>query len=179
MVPEAAYRESWNWCLLSDGGFSLEHTSLGDLLGRLTASPPPPIGTGTSRAGTQALGAGDAKELPLFRNALQRVLPSIMELDSRADNEVLHRIGDEDLPGLCQPSNTCADVNGDPGQIIVADLTFAAVEPATDLDPHPMRLFGDGSRTAHGPARPIEGGQKPVTEGLDLAAAIALNFPSR
>ena len=101
-----------------------------------------------------------------------------MELDSRANHEVLHRIGDEDLPGLCQPSNTCADVNGDPGQIIVTDLTLAAVEPAPDVDPDTTSLFGDGSRGAHGTARPVEGCQKPVAEGFDLAAAKTLNFLS-
>jgi hypothetical protein len=104
------------------------------------------------------------------------VKPSIVEFDSRANHEVLHRRGDEDLPGLREPSNTRTDVYGDPGQIIVADLTFSGVEPTADLDPDPARLFGDGSGTSDCSTWPIEGGQKPVTKRLDLAAAEALDL---
>jgi hypothetical protein len=102
--------------------------------------------------------------------------PSITEFDSGANHEVLHRGGDEDFPGLRKPSNTRTDVNGNAGQIIVAELTLSGVEPTADLDPNPARLFTDGSSTSDGATWPVERGEKSVTESLDFAAAEALNL---
>ena len=52
---------------------------------------------------------------------------AVAELDTRANQKVLHGRGDKDLAGLRQASDPGADVNSDARQVVFADLTFSGV----------------------------------------------------
>ncbi len=77
----------------------------------------------TSRAFPGRL-APHGEQLPGRRHAFEIVLTAVAELDARANYEVLHGRGDEDLPGLRQPSDAGSGTDRDTGPIIVANFTF-------------------------------------------------------
>ena len=52
------------------------------------------------------------KQLPGPRHAFELLLPTLNELDSRPDNQILHGAGDQDLPGTGQGANPRRDVDG-------------------------------------------------------------------
>jgi hypothetical protein len=68
-------------------------------------------------------------------NALEFVFTAICELDTRADNKVLDSPGHQDLSGGCRGSHACSDMDGQPSEVITADLALAGVQSDAQLDP--------------------------------------------
>src|SRR5437016_11105048 len=78
--------------------------------------------------------ASDCKETPCLRNTLELVFASILELEPRAADEILHRARNEHLAGSRHRRDTCADRDRDPRDLAVAHLALAGVESCSDLD---------------------------------------------
>src|SRR3954451_23691815 len=76
----------------------------------------------------------DGVKAPGPRHALEPALAPIIELDTRADDQVLHGGGDEDLSGSGGGRNPLADVDGDAGDVIAPDFALTGVEAGADLD---------------------------------------------
>ena len=56
----------------------------------------------------------------------------------------------------------------DPGQVRPRHLTLAGVEAGPDFEAEAADRVTDGPVRLDGPPRRIEGGEEPVTSGLDL-----------
>src|SRR3954468_24306605 len=86
-------------------------------------------GATSTRAPAPASGPLDhAVEAPFPRDALERVLPALGEVDARADHEVLDGVGPQHLPRLAQRAHPRADVHGHPRHVVAADLALARVQ---------------------------------------------------
>src|SRR3989337_1551869 len=71
---------------------------------------------------------------PLPRNALQRVCPTIVELDAGPGDQILHRGGDDPLPGPGQRGDPGPDVHGDALDVSSRQLDLPRVNPHSDLE---------------------------------------------
>src|SRR4029453_13456881 len=89
--------------------------------------------------------------------------------------QVAHGPGDEDLArcGLAQDAG--GDVDGDPADVVAADLDLAGVEPGPDLEVDVAELLAQGDRAGNGPSGAVEGGQEAVAGRLDQPAAPLLD----
>ena len=114
--------------------------------------------------------------------ATRRVRPggtaraSFDELDARAGDEIAHRPGRQDLARSGESGDARADVHGDPGEVVAANLALAGVQSGPHFQAEAARLHPDRLGTADRAGRPIEGGEKPVARGLHLAAERALDL---
>ena len=63
------------------------------------------------------------------------MLSALVELDSRARDEVFDRPRDQDLAGGGQGRHPGRDVDGEPAEVVAANLAFSGVEPDPKLDP--------------------------------------------
>jgi hypothetical protein len=70
--------------------------------------------------------------MPLFRDAFELVLPSIVELDVGPRHEVFDRARDQYLEGPGKVADTLADVHRDAADVIAPNLDFARMQ----ADPH-------------------------------------------
>jgi hypothetical protein len=117
------------------------------------------------------LSACQGKQLPGPRNAFEFALTAICELDTRADDEVPDGPGDQDLSGSCQGSHACGDVDGQPSEVITADLALAGMQADSQLDPECSDGLNDRLRAANGPSRAVEGCEEAVPGCFDLSSA--------
>jgi hypothetical protein len=118
----------------------------------------------------------DGEELPLVRDAFERMGAPIGEWDARTTHQVGDGAGDEDFAGLGECLDALGDVDGDAPDIVTVQLDFAGMEPNPHIDTDGAHRVADGTGAAHGSPRPVEGRQEPVAGRLDLSAAEAFKF---
>jgi len=63
------------------------------------------------------------------------VLARVFECETRTSCDVFHRLRDEDLSGTSLRRNPCADVNGDPAELVADDLALPGVYAEAEVDP--------------------------------------------
>jgi len=114
--------------------------------------------------GTSAV---DGEDLPLIGDALQRVRPPVLERDPRADDEVLHSPGDEDLPRPGQSGNAGADVDTHASDVSVSEFHFPGVHTGADVDVELANSVPDGPGRGDAGRRTVEGREQSVARRLD------------
>ena len=83
------------------------------------------------------------------------MLPSVLELDPRPGDEVTHRAGDENLPGLGSRSNSSSDMDCDTAHVGPTKLNLTAVQTGADIDTQWTQRVPDRLRAPDGSPRPI------------------------
>ena len=111
---------------------------------------------------------GHREQLPASRDALQLVLAPLGELDPRADNEVLHRPGDQYFPGRRHRTDPRGDMDGQSTEIVAPDLALAGVQSSSDFDAEAVSCLDDFGCASNAASRSVEAGQETVSGGLDL-----------
>src|SRR5262245_6964947 len=110
-------------------------------------------------------------EMPSAGNALQLVLASIVELEPRTGDEILHRARHEDLVGLGERGDTLADVHRHASDVVAAKLELARVQSHTDVDPEAAGRSDNGVPAPDRARWSVERRQNPVAGRLHLTAA--------
>src|SRR5262245_58036126 len=113
-----------------------------------------------------------SEQLPAPRNTLELVLTAICEIDARADHEVLDGLGHQDLSGRCQGSHARSDVDGQPSEVVTADLALTGVEADAQVDPEFPGRLDDRLCAANGASRAVEGCKEAVPAGFDLSTTM-------
>src|SRR5215204_4266046 len=131
--------------------------------------------TPISAEGSGAL--GHSEETPVARHPAQLVRAPVLEVDSRADHEVLDRARDEHLAGLGTRHHPGGYVHGEAAQVVAHHLELARVEARAQLEPQLPHGLRDRCRAADRPGGAVEGGEEAVAGALDLAAAVELERP--
>jgi hypothetical protein len=85
----------------------------------------------------------------------------------RADDQIPHGPGGQDLPGPGRGHDPRRDVHGDSPDVAVAELDLAGVQSGADLQADPLELLAERGHAAERPAGAVEGGQDAITGGLD------------
>ena len=114
----------------------------------------------------------DRVELPLAGHALELVDAAVVEVDAGAGDEILDGARDEHLarPGL--RGDARADVDGDAGDLVVAELALARVQPGADVEAElAHRVARSRARSGSRARRAVEGREEAVAGRVDLAAA--------
>jgi hypothetical protein len=93
---------------------------------------------------------------------------AILEGERRAHDKVFHGGGSEDLARSRQSRDSSADRHGDSREAMVVRLDLAGVQPCPKLHPLPSHRPTDRPSTPHGASGPVEDGEEPVAQGLDL-----------
>src|SRR5688572_15660093 len=114
----------------------------------------------------------DSGDVPVARNALERMDAAIPELEARPRHQVFDRVGHQDLAALRQSGHARANVDGDPTQLGANHFALAGVDTGTNVEAKPSDALGHGARSADRTRRTVEGRQEAVTGGVDLASAI-------
>jgi hypothetical protein len=96
------------------------------------------------------------------------VLTTVLEQDARAGDQILDRARDEHFAGMSLGGDAGADVDGDPADLLVQELTLACMQPGSDLEPQLAEAVADRARTVDGPSRPVEAGEEAVACRVDL-----------
>ena len=103
--------------------------------------------------------------------------PAVLQGDAGADHQVADGPGDQDLAGAGGGHDAGADVDGDPADVVVADVELPGVEAGPDLDADAAQLGPEGQGAADRPAGPVEDRQDAVAGALDPPAALAADQP--
>ena len=77
----------------------------------------------------------DRVELPGPGHTLQFGFASIIELDTRANDEVLHGARDQYVSGTGELCHPCGDMERQPTKIVSTNLAFSGVQPGAQFDP--------------------------------------------
>src|SRR5215218_1085791 len=96
-----------------------------------------------------------------------------LELDVRADDQVLDGAGDEDLAGRGERADPRPDIDGDAGDVLTADLALSGVQTRPHVDPQLPHRARDRARGLDPARRTVECRQEAVARGLHHAPAIA------
>ncbi len=115
-------------------------------------------------------------ELPLSRNALQRVLAAIVERNTGACNEIFDRSRHENVARLRERSESCSDVDGEASESFTVAFTLAGVESSADLNALVSCDLNDPSCAGDGTRRPIERREESVPSDVALVTAIEGEF---
>src|SRR3954467_10601815 len=109
------------------------------------------------------------EQLPLARNALERVRASLVEFNSGTGNQIDNRARYEDLAAGRVRRDTRAGVDGYATDLAVDQLTLTRVksDPYFDLDlpESGTNRFGAPDRAR----RAVKGGEESVAGGIDFA----------
>src|SRR6185369_10707 len=82
-----------------------------------------------------------------------------------------------DLLGPGHVADARGDVHGHPADVAADELALPGVQAGADLDAQAADRGDDGARAAQGVGRrALERGDVAVADGLDLAAAVALDL---
>jgi hypothetical protein len=111
---------------------------------------------------------GDCVELPASRHPLQHVLTTVIELDTRANYEILDGARDKDFARGSQRTDSSGDVNGEAAQIVAPHLAFTGVETQAQLDIEGSGGVDDPLATTDGSSWTIEGSDEAVSRRVDL-----------
>ena len=95
---------------------------------------------------------------------------AVGELDVGARDEVANRARNEYLAGGGERGDSGSGVYGDPGEVVTAYFALPGVQPGSQVEAEPARVFGDRLRAADGTCGSIEGGEEPVAGSLDLVS---------
>src|SRR5919198_3481431 len=123
------------------------------------------------------LGA-DGIEPPLARNALQLVDAALLERDSRARDEVLHRAGDEDLSRPRFGRHARPDVDCDPAGLVAVELALARMDPGAHLEAELADGTPHRAGTADRARGAVEAREDAVARGVDLLSSEACDLAS-
>ena len=96
------------------------------------------------------------------------MLASVLEEEAGAGNEILHRLGDENLGRTCHGGDPGADRPGDPRPLGLDDLALARVQSSSDLDAKAQDALGNLERAANRPGRSVEGRVEAVASRVVL-----------
>ena len=110
-------------------------------------------------------------QLPAVGDSLQLVQAPVLELDPRSRHQILHCLRNEGLACPGHRRDPRADMDGDAPELVSHDVTLARVE--TDAEIHSDLVHGPEHRLGalDGRGRGVEGCEKAVAGGVDLAAA--------
>src|SRR5439155_14615863 len=98
---------------------------------------------------------------------------AILELDTRAGNQVLDGARNEHLARLGEGGDARPDVNGDAARFAVNELALAAVQPSAYVQVEGADGLLDREGAVDSPCRAVEGGEEAVADGVHFLAAVA------
>ncbi len=101
----------------------------------------------------------------------------VVELDARSGHEVPHRARHHHVAGRAGRRHSSADADGDPADVVPAQLDLAGVKPDPDVDAHGSEAFSDGDRAADGAGGGVEEREEAVSGRLDLASSVVSDLP--
>jgi hypothetical protein len=100
------------------------------------------------------------------------LLASILKLDARARDEVLHRARNENLTGPGERGDARSRQDRDSSNLFSDDLALARVNPCANLELQLARAVDDPPRTSDCAGWAIEAAEEPVPSGVDLDASV-------
>ena len=109
--------------------------------------------------------------MPPVGNTLKCVVPPVGEGDARAEDEHLHGAGDQDLAGGSQGGDAGTHMDRQPGHRRAVAFHLTGVQAGPDLQAEFGYGVADGTGAMDSPGRAVEGGEEPITGGIDLDAA--------
>ncbi len=83
--------------------------------------------------------SGDRVQSPLAEAVAEPDLAACVEGEARSGDDVLHRLGDEDLAGAGRGGDVLADLDGDALHLVVDELALAGVHAGADRDAELVR----------------------------------------
>ena len=111
----------------------------------------------------------------MVRDAFEFVLAAVGEGEFAADDEVADRAGDEDLTGLGEAHDAGGEVDGEPGDVVVAPFDLAGMQSSPQVESELAGVADDLRGAAHALRGPGEESQRAVTGRLDRLAAVRLD----
>src|SRR5689334_7153280 len=99
------------------------------------------------------------------------MLTAILELDSRAGDEVFHRAGNKHLSRFGEGRDPRADVDCDSAGLAVHEFALAGMQTRAYLQVEVADALADSEGAADRPRRAVEGGEEAVAGGVHLLAA--------
>ena len=106
--------------------------------------------------------------------ALQRVDAALGEIEPRADDQLLDRAGNTNLPWIGQGADPSADVHRHAGHVIADQLDLARVDAGADADIEPRQALADCTGAANRPGRAVEGGEGALGRSISASAPVGL-----
>jgi len=106
------------------------------------------------------------------------MLAAVLELETAAGRQVLHRGGDEDLARTSEPTDPGPDVDRQSRRLAVDGLHLAGVDAGADLKVERADRIDDLLRTSDRSSRPVEGREEAVAGRVDLASPVASEQPA-
>src|SRR2546428_4032572 len=117
------------------------------------------------------------EQSPLAWGTFERASAAVLELDPGAGHEVLHRAGNQRLPGRRGPCDPGRDMDRQAPDVIAADLAFPDVHAGTHLQADRSRRVLDRASALDRASGAIECGEDPVAGAFELASAEPLDLP--
>ena len=111
--------------------------------------------------------------MPLVRDALELVHPSVFEHEPRTCRQVLDRRRHKELARFSETSDSSTDVHGKSADLPVNHLDFAGVHSCPHVEAKRLHSADDGSAAPHGTRGTIECGEESVSGGVDLGSPVA------
>src|SRR4051812_24504477 len=105
------------------------------------------------------------KDWPVLRQALERMHTARGKREAGASHQVPHRTGNQDLAWLCKSGDTCANVNGYAGNLLLSQIALARVQTCPDLKTKRLNGFTDRESAPNSAGWAIEIGQKSIAGG--------------
>src|SRR3954451_167579 len=103
---------------------------------------------------------------------------AVLELDSRAGDQVFDGARDEDFARACRRRDPRAHMDGDAGDPAPVHLAFAGVKSCTDRQPNRLDDVSDGRCAPDGPRWPVERREEAVTGGIHFSTAKPFVVPA-
>jgi hypothetical protein len=94
---------------------------------------------------------------------------AVLEAKAGAGDQVLDGAGHQDLTRPGGGRDAGADVDGEPGDLVVPELDLPGVQAGPDREPERGHAAGDRARAPDRPGRAVEGGEEAIARGVDLA----------
>ena len=102
----------------------------------------------------------------------------VLEVRVRPSHQVLHRAGNEHFACARLRRDACADVYGDPADLVSKHLNLSHVDPDTKFDPEGAKIVEESGSASDRGSRLIEDGEEPIAGGVHLAPAEPLELVS-
>src|SRR6476661_2795007 len=109
----------------------------------------------------RSLGAFNCEKAPVAGDPFEVVLPAVGEADTRAEDQHLHRAGDQDLASLSEGSRSGANVHRQAGDGPAPAFDLAGVQAGPDLEPDLLDRVPDRAGAPDRPSGPVENGKNP------------------
>jgi hypothetical protein len=127
--------------------------------------------TSTARSERRIAVAIDRQQLPGAGHATQLDAATILEARARADDQVTHGAGHENVARPCLPEDPRRDVYREPPDIGPQQFALPGVDASADLDAQCLGVSPQGLGAADGLPRAVERGEVAVAGALDHRAA--------